>query len=60
MLIAWLVSKIKLALIDYAVVFVIGVRCIETFIVLHLIKAKTPGFEMFDKKDLADSISFIA
>ena len=60
LLIGWLASKFKLALIDYVVMIVVGVRCIEIFIVLHLIEAKTPGFETTDKKDLADSLLFIA
>ena len=60
LLLAWLVSKLKLCLIDYAFAIIVGVRCIETFLVLHLIEAKTPGFEMIDKKDLVDSIVIIA
>ena len=56
LLIAWLISLFKLPLIDYCVIICIFVRCTETLLVLHLIEAKSPGFESLEKKDLADSI----
>ena len=58
-LVAWLISLWKLTLIDYSVIICAFVRCFETLLVLHLIEAKSPGFESIEKKDLADSIMII-
>ena len=60
LIIVCLLIKLKLSLVDYALVCFIGVRCMETFLVLHLIETNAPGFDLIDKKELSDSIPFIA
>lgn len=55
-----LVSKIRLSFIDYTSLFIIIVRIIETFLILHLIEQHSPGFTLIDKKELSDSIQFVA
>ena len=60
MLIALLFIKLKPKLADYVMFFILAVRCMETFLVFHLIDAKAPGFTLIDKKELADAILFIA
>ena len=60
MLIALLAMKLKLKLADYVMFFILAVRCMETFLVFHLIDAKAPGFTLIDKKELADAVTFLA
>jgi len=60
LIVVCILIKIKLRLVDFALVCIIGVRCIETFLVLHLIEINAPGFDLIDKKELSDSIPFIA
>ena len=55
-----LLMKINVAFAEYTILFIVGVRCIETFLVMHLIDQKTPGFELIDRKELVDAIPFIA
>lgn len=55
-----LLGKIRLAFMDYACLFVMIVRIVETFLILYFIDSKTPGFDLIDKKELNDSIVMIA
>ena len=55
-----LLAKIRLSILNYAGVFIIVVRVIETFGILHKIEQGAPGFGSVDKKELSDSIQFVA
>ena len=54
------ISKFKKSLIDYTLVWILTLRCIETFILLHLVQNKAAGFELIDLKELSDAIPMIA
>ena len=58
--IALIVSKIYLRSIDFFVLTQIGVRCIITFLMFKFIAEKKPHFELLDRKQLVDSMSFVA
>ena len=58
--ITMLLIRLKLSLVDYALFFLLAMRCIRIFIVMHLIDVSAEGFESIDKKDLSDAIPFIA
>ena len=60
MLLVLLSIRLKLKLADFAIFFILAVRCTETFLVFHLIDNSAPGFALVDKKELADAISFVA
>ena len=60
MLLVLLFIKLKLKLADFAMFFILAVRCTETFLVFHLIDSSAPGFALVDRKELADAISFVA
>ena len=55
-----LLIRLKLSLVNYALFLLLAVRCIGVFLVMHLIDASAPGFELIDKKDLSTAIPFIA
>ena len=55
-----LLGRFRLSIIDYGTLFVVSVRIVETFLVLYFIESETPGFDLIDKKELNDSIPFIA
>ena len=55
-----LIGKFRKAFLDYALVFMLTVRCISTFIILHLIQNKVSGFELIDLKDLSIAIPIVA
>ncbi len=55
-----LLAQYRLATMDYCTLFVIGVRIVETFLVLYFIESEVPGFDLIDKKELHDGIPFIA
>ena len=55
-----IVSKFKKALINYILVLLLTVRCIETFALLHLVQNKADGFELIDLKELPDAIPSMA
>ena len=60
MLLALLLIKLKLKFADYAMFFILAVRCMETFLVFYLIDGSAPGFTLVDKKELADAVFFVA
>ena len=60
MLLALLLIKLKLKFADYAMFFILAVRCMETFLVFYLIDASAPGFTLVDKKELADAVFYVA
>ena len=60
LLLSVLFIRLKLRLADYALFFIMAVRCIEVFLIMHLIDVSAPGFQLIDKKDLSDAIPFIA
>ncbi len=55
-----ILSKFKLAVIDYTTLFVVSIRIISTFLVLNQVESKMPGFDLIDKKELNFTIPFIA
>ncbi len=52
--------KFNLAFTDYVTLALISVRVTSTFILLHLIKSGTQGFELIDIKEINDSIPFVS
>ena len=60
MLLALLLIKLWLKIADYAMLFLLAVRCIETYLVFYLIDASAEGFTLVDKKELVDAVFFIA
>ena len=55
-----LIGKFRKAFLDYSLVLLLTVRCISTFIILHLVQNKVSGFELVDLKDLSIAIPIIA
>ena len=51
-----LVGRFKKVLIDYALVFLLIIKCIGTLYLVHLVKNKVSGFEQIDAKELIDQI----
>ena len=55
-----LLVKLRLSLIDYSMFYMMAVRITETFLILYFIEEGVSGFELVDKKEIYDAISFIA
>ena len=51
-----LVGRFKKVLIDYALVFILTIKCMSTLYLVHLIKNKASGFEEIDAKIVCDHI----
>ena len=56
LLLTVLMVRLKLSLVNYALFFLLAVRCAGVFVIMHLIDTSTPGFELIDKKVLPDAI----
>ena len=58
-MLAVLLIKLRLSLVNYALFIIVGVRCIGVFLIMHLIDVSAPGFELIEKKDLKFAIPFV-
>ena len=55
-----LAMRCKLASADYSVIFLVAVRCICTFLIVHLQQSKASGFAEVDLKELNEYVTLTA
>ena len=55
-----LLGKLCPRIIDLTIFWVVGVRCLATYMLFRLSASKSTGFEDIDPKSLHDSVSFVA
>ena len=54
--IGYLISRWKLALVDFSMFQIVVTRCSSVYLVVRLIGDKTPGFDTVDTKMLQDAV----
>ena len=55
-----LISKFRLAFIDYGMLSIVSIRVAVTFLILYFIDSEMTGFDLIDKKQLNNSIPSVA
>ena len=55
-----LVAKFKRAIVDYALVLLLSVRCISTFVLIHQLQDGVTGFEKINLKEQTHAIPSLA
>ena len=60
LLLAVLLVKLKLSLVDYVHFSILAVRVSVIFLVMHLIDVSASGFELIKHKDLKGTFNFLA
>ncbi len=57
--ILWIATKVTMAAIDYGLLFLVGVRIVVTFLMIHFIRSGVEGFDKIDLKEMHDSIPLL-